>query len=240
MALDEALMDRARRSGECVLRVYSWAAPTLSLGRNQRARGVFDADRARELGVEMVRRLTGGRALLHHREITYSVAAPLLQDDSLRRWHVTINALLLRALRALGVPAETAPRAGRMAPPASAPCFELPAEGEIVVGGRKLAGSALVAANGAVLQHGSILIDDDQARIARLSSAPIAGVTPAATLREALGRAPSPGELATALFESVREREDADAKVLTLSEEIQRDVQSARARYASAEWMWRK
>ena len=84
MALDEALLARARRTGEHVLRVYAWAAPTLSLGRNQTARGVFDGPTARELGVSIVRRLTGGRALLHHREITYSVTGPLSPGRSLR------------------------------------------------------------------------------------------------------------------------------------------------------------
>ena len=64
-------------SDEAVFRVYTWAEPTLSFGRNQTARGTYDPERARERGVTVVRRLTGGRALLHHREVTYSVTAPL-------------------------------------------------------------------------------------------------------------------------------------------------------------------
>src|SRR6476620_9212884 len=76
MALDEALMGRARRTGESVLRVYAWSRPTLSLGRNQRAVGLYREQALAERGVGVVRRPTGGRALLHHREITYSVTAP--------------------------------------------------------------------------------------------------------------------------------------------------------------------
>src|SRR5215207_3150452 len=76
MALDEALMARARRTGETVLRVYGWSRPTLSLGRNQRAAGLFDERALAERGVGVVRRPTGGRSLLHHREVTYSVTAP--------------------------------------------------------------------------------------------------------------------------------------------------------------------
>ncbi|OYV73430.1 MAG: hypothetical protein B7Z72_02540 [Gemmatimonadetes bacterium 21-71-4] len=76
MAWDQALMARARRTGEAVLRVYAWAGPTLSLGRNQRARGAYDLGRAAARGVAIVRRPTGGRALLHHHEVTYSVTAP--------------------------------------------------------------------------------------------------------------------------------------------------------------------
>src|SRR5687767_6811745 len=84
MATDEALLERARTSGECVMRLYEWARPTLSLGRNQAARGHYDLDRARALGVDFVRRPTGGRAVLHHRELTYSVTGPASQLGSLR------------------------------------------------------------------------------------------------------------------------------------------------------------
>src|SRR5689334_6142775 len=75
MAIDHALMARARRTGERVLRVYTWSAPTLSLGRHQSARGRIDPKVIEAHGVSLVRRPTGGRALLHHREVTYSVTA---------------------------------------------------------------------------------------------------------------------------------------------------------------------
>src|SRR5262245_64276589 len=76
MALDEALMSRATRTGEAVFRVYSWSVPTLSLGRNQRAKGDYDLGAAHERGIAFVRRPTGGRALLHDHEVTYSVTIP--------------------------------------------------------------------------------------------------------------------------------------------------------------------
>ena len=74
--MDVSLLDRARSSGECVMRIYEWSRPTLSLGRNQAARGHYDLERARAAGIDFVRRPTGGRAVLHHRELTYSVTAP--------------------------------------------------------------------------------------------------------------------------------------------------------------------
>lgn len=241
MALDEALLERARRTGESVLRAYSWARPTLSLGRHQLARGAFSAERASRMGVDLVRRLTGGRALLHHREVTYSVTAPLGPDDSLRSWYAGINAMLLHALRDLGVSATLAPRAGQMPPPASAPCFELPAEGEIMVAGRKLVGSALVRDNGALLQHGSILIADDQAMIAMLATTPLADVMPAATLHDALGRTPEVREVAMALFEAARPAAGLPIPVLEL-DDATRDLAAriARDRYASDGWTWRR
>src|SRR5262249_51299004 len=97
MALDEALMHRAAATGEWVLRVYSWSAPTMSLGRNQTARARYALDRLRADDVDVVRRPTGGRAILHHREITYSVTAPLATAGDLRTSYERINRLLLHA-----------------------------------------------------------------------------------------------------------------------------------------------
>src|SRR6185503_12044219 len=103
MALDEALMERARETNEWVLRVYSWSTPTISLGRNQSARGRYDLERIGQLGFGVVRRPTGGRAILHHREITYSVTAPAEEAGDLRQSYDRINQLLLHALNSLGV-----------------------------------------------------------------------------------------------------------------------------------------
>src|SRR5688572_8359831 len=77
MARDEALLKRAERNGDPVFRRSCWASPTLSLCSNQVARGRYDEDAARTLGISFVRRPTGGRALLHHREVTYSATMPL-------------------------------------------------------------------------------------------------------------------------------------------------------------------
>src|SRR5215218_8341890 len=136
MAVDIALMRRAQHTGERVLRVYTWDAPSLSLGRNQPARGHYDEQRAARDGIAIVRRPTGGRALLHHREVTYSVTAPVSSGESLRASYARINALLLDALQRLGVDARIAAPSRRAAVPSLAPCFEEPAAGEIVAGGR--------------------------------------------------------------------------------------------------------
>src|SRR5690349_12913446 len=207
MALDEALLERARVSGEAVFRVYTWTAPTLSFGRNQTALGVYDARLAAERGVEVVRRPTGGRALLHHREITYSVTAPLAIGASLRESYGRINRLLVAGLRHLGVAVEVAVPRERSAAPSAAPCFERPAEGELVIGERKLVGSAQWRDEGAMLQHGSILVGDDQAMVAELSGNVVSPPAPAATLSAALGRTPEAEEVADALFDAVRDLE---------------------------------
>lgn len=167
MAVDEALM-AAARAGEVVVRLYRWSPPCLSLGRNQRARGRFDRDAAEELGVDVVRRPTGGRSVYHHRELTYAVAAPADRWGSLRESYRLVNRALLRGLAALGVEAEEAPAGGRAPGPSPRACFRDPLPGEIVVEGRKLVGSAQWRRDGALLQHGSILLRAEQGMAERL------------------------------------------------------------------------
>ncbi len=240
MALDHALMAHARESGETVLRVYGWSSRVLSLGRNQRGRGVYDSAELARHGVTVVRRPTGGRALLHHREITYSVAMPVTADDSLPDLYRRINALLMSTLTAYGVPASIASPRERTGSPGSLPCFAQPARGEIVADGRKLAGSAQWRDAGAVLQHGSILIDDDQALIPGMMREPAQAPPPPATLRQYLAAPPSLADFADALFERVRASEDAGATELTSSDIAAEPRETFVTHYASAAWTWRR
>ena len=194
MALDEALMRVSRRTGNAYFRLYGWASPTLSLGRNQRARGHYDLEAANALGISFVRRPTGGRALLHDREITYSVALPARSPADASAAYSFINEVLLHGLRALGVSARLAVGSAPV-PPGLRPCFDLPSAHEIELGGRKLIGSAQWRHDDTLLQHGSILVRDDQARIAQLLRESPASVPAAATLHEALGWEPAIDDL---------------------------------------------
>ena len=240
MALDEALMTRAVESGEWVLRVYSWASPTVSLGRNQTARGRYDLRRVRERGLAVVRRPTGGRAILHHREITYSVTAPVAGAGDLRESYGRINRLLLDGLRRLGVAAAVAHPESRAAAPGMAPCFDEPAAGELTLDGRKLAGSAQWRSDGALLQHGSILVADDQSSLAELAIGGQSAVPVPATLTAALGHPPSPEALADALAAAVRATEDPDASDLVLEDSIRARASGLVVRYLDDEWTWRR
>ena len=237
MALDEALMARAGRTGEAAFRVYSWSGPTLSLGRNQRARGDYDLDAARGMGVAFVRRPTGGRALLHHHEITYSVTLPATSVDDADAAYTFINDVLLGALEDLGVPARRATETVSI-PPGLRPCFDAPSEHEIVVGDRKLVGSAQWRRGGALLQHGSMLVRDDQGIIARLMKSPI---TPpaAATLSEALGRDPVVSEVAPLLRASLARRVDGAVSDFADDRTMQ-EAATLRSTYADDTWTWRR
>ncbi len=239
MAFDEALMLRAARTGEAVFRVYGWSGPALSLGRNQRARGCYDEAGAGEQGIAFVRRPTGGRALLHHHEVTYSATLPLDEAGDARAAYDFVNGVLLAALARLGVKAGLAAEPISM-PPGLRPCFDVPAAGEIVVQGRKLVGSAQWRRSGALLQHGSILIRDDQAIVSRLTRSASPDPPRAATLSDALGREPSPDEVSGPILESLQAAVGARAESLCPDEELERDVERLRVTYADAAWTWRR
>ena len=241
MARDMALQARAARTGETVFSVYSWSRPTLSFGRNQPASGLYDLDRIRAAGIDVVRRPTGGRAILHNREVTYSVTAPVKDAAPLRETYSRINRILQNGLSRLGVTVVPATSSERAAVPSVRPCFETPAEGELVAQGSKLVGSAQYRDDGALLQHGSILVNDDQSSLpdfARLS-AESESVPAPATLHALLGRSPDPAEVAEAMFDAVRSLEDAHAIELDEGE-----VRDAALRHVShfldEGWTWRR
>ncbi len=162
MAVDEALAEAVDAASSApVLRLYRWSPPCLSLGFAQPYEAA-DAGFCAAHGVDVVRRPTGGRAVLHHLELTYAVAAPLGRGPfthDLQAAYQTICRALVAGLRAAGVPADVsgAPPTGMIRPTQAIPCFVGPAAGEVVVGGRKLVGSAMRRVGGAILQHGSIL-----------------------------------------------------------------------------------
>lgn len=170
MALDRACQT-ARQQGLVppTLRLYGWARPTVTLGRFQDAADV-DAEVARSAGVDVVRRATGGRGVLHDDEVTYSVVAAV--DDGVPEGVAASYRYFARALAAgydrLGVKAGlTEGRAtGR-----SAACYLTSAGADLAVGRRKLSGSAQVWSGGTVLQHGSFVRSRDvdlEARLFRL------------------------------------------------------------------------
>ncbi|WP_405282794.1 biotin/lipoate A/B protein ligase family protein [Gaopeijia maritima] len=241
MAVDHALAV-SLPSGMGVLRFYRWAAPTLSFGRNEPTEGRWSTAALSSEGVEVVRRPTGGRAVLHHRELTYAVVVPAGGPGSMRGLYGRVNAALVRALRAFGVAAELAPRQARAAPPDAGPCFELPAEGEVVAGGAKLVGSAQVRLEGRLLQHGSILLADDQHRLGRLAAEPVSVSDGAVTsLERCLGRVPEVAELIEVLRPALAEGLGGDWHCAdtehTLGESL---LTRLEAHYRSPTWIWRR
>ena len=243
MARDSALQARAARTGETVFSIYSWTRPTLSFGRHQPATGLYDIQKIRSANVDVVRRPTGGRAILHDHEVTYSVTAPVKDAAPLRETYSRINRILLEGLVRLGVGVELASRTKRAPAPSTRPCFETPGEGELVAGGSKLVGSAQWRDKGALLQHGSILVEDDQSSLPLFAAAGdgAAGDTipRPATLHELLGRAPDVAEVASAMFDAVRSLEDEEATVIG-EDEIRSETVTRIPHFLDEGWTWRR
>jgi lipoate-protein ligase A len=173
MGVDEALLASAIAGGPPSVRLYGWDGAWLSLGYAQSlAPGRLEA--CRRVSVGVVRRSTGGRAVLHGGDLTYAVAAPeRFFPAGLQASYALVADALTQALRSLGIEAErsAAPpslEAGARQASAGFDCFAAPAMDEICAGGRKLAGSAQRRTGGGVLQHGSIRLwpDSPEARAA--------------------------------------------------------------------------
>jgi lipoate-protein ligase A len=246
MAVDHALLESVQASGAPVLRLYRWHPACLSFGRNQRAGGVYDADRARIAGIDVARRPTGGLAVLHDRELTYSVTAPLALFGGPRAAYLAINVALVHGLRGLGVPAglaEEGPRRGPIADSGS-PCFQAPAPGEVIAVGRKLVGSAQRVERRTLLQHGSILLDGSQDDVVRLRAGADGGLLVgegpgSVTLRELLGAAPSHDELVVAIVAGFERICGTSLARRLLSRDEAARAAALEPRYRADAWTWR-
>jgi lipoate-protein ligase A len=242
MAVDEALMDSAR-AGMVTLRLYGWEPGCLSFGRNQTARGRYDGDRAAGRGLDVVRRPTGGRSVFHHRELTYSVTAPGDEWGGLRDAYLKINRALAAGLRDLGIPAAVVQSAGgRSTPgPTARACFRDPLPGEVTAEGRKLIGSAQWRDGGAMLQHGSVLLHNQQNVVEDLRvGGPRVADVPATGLSEYLDPLPDLETMAEALAGAFGAEMERDVSRTKLTPRERATAERARARYEDDAWTWRR
>jgi lipoate-protein ligase A len=243
MAIDEAIL-RAVAAGHAppTLRFYAWEPPCLSLGR---AQGMADVDlqalRAANHG--LVRRPTGGKAILHIDELTYSVVAPEMEPrvaggivESYRR----LSAGLLRGLEWLGVAGIVADQRADNRRPEGPVCFEVSSDYEITTGGRKLVGSAQMRVQSVVLQHGALPLHGDITRICPLLTAhpdPARVHARATTVEETLGRRVIWDEAANALAAGFAEALNLRLEPGALTEEERAWAEQLRVqKYATDEW----
>jgi lipoate-protein ligase A len=266
MAVDEALLLSVIDGGVPAVRFYTWEPAALSLGVNQSIREV-DRDACGQLGFDLVRRPTGGRAVLHMHELTYSVAAPVNDPrvsggviESYRK----ISAALLSGLRRLGVQvdlAEPDPRLSREMARArreaehnpagaaelahGAVCFSTASAYELGVDDKKLVGSAQARRGGALLQHGSILLDVDwDAWVAVFTYASgamrerVRASLPnrMTSLRHVLGREVTQQEAQTALIEAFEETLQVELLPSLLTPGESARAMQLEAKYAGEEW----
>lgn len=247
MAIDEALHQGVINGTSLpAIRLYRWRPACLSLGFLQRLNSVA-MERARSLGLDIVRRPTGGLAVLHGTDICYSVTGKLGQGplpQGVSQANFVINEALRAALARLGIEAEIAV-SGEQRPVNVSVCIEMASQYELTVNGKKIAGSAQLQTNGALLQHGSLAVSIDPERIAY-----IFGMTKeekeeklinkATGIEEAAKRSFYFAELATALKEGFRRSFSIslEPKQLSATEQVQAE-QLLRTKYASHDQAWR-
>jgi lipoyl(octanoyl) transferase len=259
MALDEALLEWHSK-GEIppTIRFYGWDPPTLSIGYFQKAEKEINFDKVKELGLGFVRRPTGGRGVLHDEELTYSVIVseeyPNMPKTVTEAYRV-ISEGLLEGFRSLGLEAYFAiPRSeeekNSLKNPRSSVCFDAPSWYELVVEGRKIAGSAQTRQKGVILQHGSILLEIDEDKLFSVFNYPNDRVkermqrafrSKAVAINAIAGRKISIEEAKEAFYKGFASALDIDLEPYTLSKEEEAYVEElARTKYGSDEWNFKR
>lgn len=257
MAIDEAIAGWVAR-GELkpTLRFYSWAPHAISVGRFQRATRDLDREALAANGIPVVRRLTGGRAVLHADELTYSVilpeTTPALPTNIIESYRLLTEGVR-RGYQALGVPAEfsvplTEEDREALRKPKSAVCFDTASYYELAVDGRKVAGSAQVRHQGAVLQHGSIplSVDDDvlfncfNMEADEKVRAKERFSSNAISLNETLGRFVTFDEVATAFEGGFRDAFRLTFEPLVFTSQQRDEIARIVEKYESDDWVWKR
>lgn len=257
MAVDEAILEHiGRGEAQPTLRLYAWEPACLSLGHAQPFSDV-DLPRLRARGWELVRRPTGGRAILHTDELTYSVIGPADEPrlaGSVLESYNRLACALLAAVRSLGLDARSNPLSAELhgagtQGAANPVCFEVPSAYEITVAGRKLIGSAQARRREGVLQHGSLPLVGDLGRItealvfqdegARHTAAERL-LARATTVESGLGRAVTWDEAAQAFIRSFEAELGLRFERAELSDsERRRAGELAAEKYAHPSWLER-
>ncbi|OAO24139.1 lipoate--protein ligase family protein [Staphylococcus epidermidis] len=258
MAMDEALLNFVSR-GEIdpVIRFYTWNPATLSIGYFQRLQKEIDIDKVKEKGYGLVRRQTGGRGVLHDKELTYSVIVPESHPNmpsTVTEAYKIISQGLLEGFKNLGFETYFAiPRSkeerDKLKQPRSSVCFDAPSWYELVVEGRKIAGSAQTRQKGVILQHGSILQDidiDDLFDMFKFKNERLKAkmkenfVQKAVAINDISNQHIKLNEMENAFEAGFKKGLNIDFKPLELTEKQIEEVQELEEKYRSEAWMYRK
>ena len=258
MAMDEALLNFVSR-GEIdpVIRFYTWNPATLSIGYCQRLQKEIDIDKVKEKGYGLVRRQTGGRGVLHDKELTYSVIVPESHPNmpsTVTEAYKIISQGLLEGFKNLGFETYFAiPRSkeerDKLKQPRSSVCFDAPSWYELVVEGRKIAGSAQTRQKGVILQHGSILQDidiDDLFDMFKFKNERLKAkmkenfVQKAVAINDISNQHITLNEMENAFEAGFKKGLNIDFKPLELTEKQLEEVQELEDKYRSEAWMYRK
>ncbi|MEC1523001.1 biotin/lipoate A/B protein ligase family protein [Neobacillus niacini] len=259
MALDEALLDwHSEGKIPPVIRFYGWEPATLSIGYFQKVEKEIDLEAVKAHGLGFVRRPTGGRGVLHEHELTYSVIVsenhPEMPKTVTEAYRV-ISEGILKGFHQLGLEAyfavpKTDEERSALKNPRSAVCFDAPSWYELVVEGRKVAGSAQTRQKGVILQHGSILLDLDEDKLFSLFKYPSERVkdrmksafkSKAVAINEISSRKITLDEAKEAFYKGFAEGLNIELQSYQLTdEELAYVNRIAKERYESDEWNFKR
>ncbi|ANZ33288.1 lipoate--protein ligase family protein [Staphylococcus carnosus] len=258
MAMDEALLNFVSR-GEIdpVIRFYTWNPATLSIGYFQRLKREIDIDKVKEKGYGLVRRQTGGRGVLHDKELTYSVIVPESHPNmpkTVTEAYRVISQGLLEGFKELGFETYFAiPRSKeereKLKQPRSSVCFDAPSWYELVVEGRKIAGSAQTRQKGVILQHGSILKDIDVDDLFDMfifknerlkDKMKTAFIDKAVAINDISNSEITLTQMEKAFEKGFQKGLNINFKPLVLTEDQKAEIKELEEKYKSDEWTYRK
>ncbi|WP_239706320.1 MULTISPECIES: biotin/lipoate A/B protein ligase family protein [unclassified Mammaliicoccus] len=258
MAVDEALMNFVSREEiDPVIRFYTWNPATLSMGYFQKLTKEIDIEKVKEKGFGLVRRATGGRGVLHDKELTYSVIVPESHPNmpqTVTEAYRVISEGLLEGFKALGfeayfsVPKSKEARE-KLKSPRSSVCFDAPSWYELVVEGRKIAGSAQTRQKGVILQHGSILQDINVDELFDMftyrndrlkEKMKAAFMDKAIAINDISDRHITLEEMETAFYEGFKKGLNIEFKPLEFTESQKEEIKHLEDKYRSEEWTYRK
>ncbi|MBU1627520.1 lipoate--protein ligase family protein [bacterium] len=247
MALDEALLLCSSKTRYPILRLFGWSSPSVSLGYFQKPKKSINIDFCREEGIEIVRRITGGRAVYHDKELTYSIIIPRKSKffkNSNIELYKELSKGLLSAFQKLGIDGKLKrPKKGSLYQN-KANCFSTTSAYEITVNGKKIVGSAQKWSDYGILQQGSILLDFDLARAFKVfnsSDCLKSGENGFITLSEVLGFIPDKNLFIKAIrrgFEETLEIKFIDSELLEFEIETAKNLLSMK--YCKEEWNYKK
>lgn len=191
MAVDEYLFQSLTDEPHTILRFYAWKNPTVSLGYSQKVLEVADVEFCKKNGIDIVRRMTGGKLVLHHKEVTYSLVSSDTEvfTANLVDSYRLISEALMNGLKKMGLKPSLANPAPQKYVRGNLPCFSYPSRNEVEVGGKKIIGSAQKRMGTKFIQHGSIPLEEDDELLVSISFLERAGEeVRMISLSEAIGR----------------------------------------------------
>jgi len=244
MAVDEFLFHQAQQRPATFVHFYTWLKPTASLGCSQEVSRVVNLEECQRRGVEVVRRMTGGKMVLHHLEVTYSVASgeTAVFSSTLEDSYRLISEALIEGLELMGLrPALASATSGAYAR-SNLPCFAYPARNEVEIAGKKIIGRAQKRAGRYFIQHGSIpLVSELELLMAISFGLPPARQASLTSISAELGRAISYQQAVDYFIEGFKSYFNLEFKSLVLApSELNQIKEIESVKYANPDWTLRK